>query len=177
MPVIRYFAYGSNMLSARLQGRCPSACACGIARVEGFELQFTKRSQDGSGKATIIAAGMPGARAYGVLFELDAADLTRLDQLEGVGRGYRREDAFEVVMGPEAQQLRVTTYIADLGWIDGSLRPYDWYLRLVLKGAQQHRLPPPYLEFLGATAAIADPTPDRKARIEALELLAQLGVP
>jgi hypothetical protein len=145
--------------------------------VEGFEIQFTKRSRDGSGKATIIAADLLGACVYGVVFEMDAADLDRLDRLEGAGRGYCREDAFEVVMGAEAQPLRVTTYIANPGWVDGHLRPYDWYLRLLLVGAQQHRLPAPYLDFLGATAAVADPVPDRKGRIEALELLAQLGVP
>jgi len=47
---ILYFAYGSNMLSARLQERAPSATAIAIGKISGHRLCWHKRSRDGSGK-------------------------------------------------------------------------------------------------------------------------------
>lgn len=47
---ILYFAYGSNMSSARLRARVPSCRPIGIAFLPGHELRFHKRSKDGSGK-------------------------------------------------------------------------------------------------------------------------------
>ena len=43
-----YFAYGSNMLTARLHKRCPSARILGTAVAPGLVLRFWKRSKDGS---------------------------------------------------------------------------------------------------------------------------------
>jgi len=37
-----YFAYGSNMLTARLQERCSSARPLGTAIARGFVLSFSK---------------------------------------------------------------------------------------------------------------------------------------
>ena len=57
------FAYGSNMPSARLRGRCPSARAIGIAELRGHELRWHKRSKDGSGKCDIVAVDTPNTAA------------------------------------------------------------------------------------------------------------------
>ena len=57
--VVKYFAYGSNMLARRLTdpSRAPSAVACGVAEVRGFVVRFHKIGRDGSGKCTLIDAG------------------------------------------------------------------------------------------------------------------------
>lgn len=89
------------MLPVRLLARFASARVVGIARANGFDLSFAKRSRDGSGKAMLATSERDRATVHGVLFDLDATDLGRLDGLEGVGSGYRRENAFEVVTLPE----------------------------------------------------------------------------
>ena len=49
-----YFADGSNMMTARLLGRCPSAKVVSLAHADGYKLAFSKLSVDTSGKATLI---------------------------------------------------------------------------------------------------------------------------
>jgi gamma-glutamylcyclotransferase len=175
MATIRYFAYGSNMLAARLFTRCASARVVGIARAKGFELSFAKRSRDGSGKAMLAPSNRDGAAVHGVLFDLDTTDLGKLDRLEGVGSGYRRDNEFEVTTEPDGVELVAATYSADPDYVDAALRPYDWYLALVVAGARQHAFPVSYIELLTAVPAIPDPWPDRPARQAALSLLEGSG--
>jgi hypothetical protein len=89
-----YFAYGSNMLPARLLGRCPSARAVGLGVARGWNLEFSKASKDGSGRATLVPA--PASAIPGVIFEIDLTEREKLDKHEGVGLGYRRDDTFAV---------------------------------------------------------------------------------
>lgn len=65
----------------------------------------------------------------------------------------------------------VETYIAREAKIDRSAKPYDWYLDLVVTGAELHALPKPYIDRLREVHAIPDPLPERPARREALKQL------
>ena len=76
-----YFAYGSNMLPARLLGRCPSAKAVGLGVARAWSLEFSKASKDGSGKATLVAA--PNSAIPGVIFEIDLAEREHLTSTRG----------------------------------------------------------------------------------------------
>lgn len=162
----RYFAYGSNMLGARLKARCASARVLSAAHAEGFDLAFDKRGQDGSGKATLLEA--PGRRVPGVLFHLDDADLEVLDWIEGRGYGYERRT---IPLQTAGQDREALTYIAPPDYRDARLRPFDWYLSLVLAGAHEQRLPAGWIARLAAEPAIPDPETARPRRLEALELL------
>jgi gamma-glutamylcyclotransferase len=174
MTLIPYFAYGSNMLLDRLKARCGSACLHGTASVPGYEIAFSKRSVDGSGKATLIAAASPSARVHGVVFSIIADDMEALDRFESAGRGYERRDGFVVEAAPGGERLAVSTYIAMPDFIDPALRPYDWYLGLVIEGAERAGLPTAYVEELQSTASIADPAPERATGLEARAILAAL---
>lgn len=173
MALTHYFAYGSNMLTQRLQSRCASAKARHVARADNWALTFSKKSRDGSGKATISAA--TGCRVFGVVFDLDDSELTELDRFEGPG--YDRKDNFPVHMAGSEQPLKVVTYIASPSCIDINLEPFDWYSCLVVVGARQHNLPPEYLLALEGTPSKIDPKTDRKSRREALELLGMKALP
>jgi gamma-glutamylcyclotransferase (GGCT)/AIG2-like uncharacterized protein YtfP len=172
MDSVAYFAYGSNMLLQRLQPRCKSARVSGVASVPGYRLAFSKRSKDGSGKATLVPD--PAARVYGVVFEIAAEDATELDRIEGRGKGYERIEDLAALTHPEGQPITVTAYIAHDGFLDASLQPYDWYRDLVVRGAEQHRLPDDYLATLRATRVLADPDLKRRTRVEAQAILAAL---
>lgn len=157
---IRYLAYGSNMLSARLRERAGSACPLGTALLDGWVLGFGKRGRDGSGKCTIAAAA--DRHVYGVVYEMTVADKARLDAVEGLGRGY---DERVLVL---ADYGATRCYVAAPAWIDASLRPFDWYRALVVAGARQHRLPAPYVARLEAAATLSDPDRARAGRHLAL---------
>src|SRR5450631_1314447 len=88
-PRVRYFAYGSNMLTARLRERAPSATAIGIGQLEGHALRWDKHSwRDGSGKCDAEFTGQRSDVVWGAVFELAPEDKPALDQAEGLGNGY-----------------------------------------------------------------------------------------
>ncbi|NHF73817.1 gamma-glutamylcyclotransferase family protein [Paracoccus xiamenensis] len=157
-----YFAYGSNMLAARLVARCPSARVIGRADVTGFRVAFDKIGQDGSGKATLVAGE---GVVPGVLYDLADADVNLLDQIEGLGRGY---DRVTLDLGDR----QAMAYLAPPQSRAAGMPPFDWYLALVLAGAREAGLPGDWIARLAAEPAIPDPEPDRPRRVEALALLA-----
>lgn len=73
MASVPYFAYGSNMLTERLQARCKSAKVRCVGSADGYRLAFSKKSQDGSGKATIRPDEASGV--YGIVFDIDETEL------------------------------------------------------------------------------------------------------
>lgn len=172
MATFTYFAYGSNMLLERLQKRCETASFLAVAVVHGNTLTFSKKSKDGSGKATIAKTGNDTA-LYGALFEIDLNDRPSLDGSEGPG--YDRKDEFVVRRVDNDEELTVTTYIAKRDLIEKNLMPYDWYKQLIVAGAWQAKVPDSYLAGLKAIENIPDPCPERTKRTEALAVLKESG--
>ncbi len=155
------------MLAERLQARCPSAKFAGLVFVCGHELQFSKRSKDCSGKATIVASKNCHEKLYGALFLIDKLELPHLDKAEGLG--YGRKDDFIVVKADKDEDIEVTTYFAKSGAISEQLKPYGWYKQLILWGAIQAELPSKYLIKL--VAIEADRDLDSQRNDKALNLL------
>lgn len=156
------FAYGSNMLAARLRERCPSAHAIGIAELPGHELRWHKRSNQKSGKCDIVACG--AGSVFGVLYEIANGEKRALDRAEGLGFGYE-EIEIEVLCGGErvmAKAYRATN-------TDPALRPFTWYRALVIAGAKEHGLPAPYIA--GLESVPADQDPDRARHDEHMALI------
>lgn len=164
-----YFAYGSNMLPARLAARCPSAQVIGRAMAPGWRVAFWKEGRDGSGKATLIAD--PGQAVPGMLYRIAAADLPALDRAEGAGAGYDRNDALAVEA--DGRRQVAVSYVAPHPRAD--LLPFDWYLALVVAGAELGGLPADHIAALRAQVCCADPMPDRPGRCEGLAALAAHG--
>jgi gamma-glutamylcyclotransferase len=148
------FAYGSNMLTTRLRDpkRCPSAKPLGVAELEGYELQWHKRSSDGSGKCDIVASASAEARVFGVLYQIAISEKPALDEAEGLGKGYKE---IEVEVVCNGQRMTAKAYQATN--TDSRLKPYNWYRTFVITGAKEHGLPSKYIEWLEQVAAKEDP--------------------
>lgn len=159
------FAYGSNMPTARLQARCPSARSIGVAELPGYELRWHKISRDGSGKCDIVQTDQEGASAFGVLYEIASGEKAGLDEAEGLGSGYD-ETEIEVRRGPD--RLTVKAYVATA--TDPTLKLYTWYRALVIAGAKEHGLPADYIARLESVPAIDDP--DRARHDRRMRLIA-----
>ena len=159
-----YFAYGSNLHPLRLAERTPSCRAIGPARLRGYALRFHKRSLadgDESGKCDAFATGSPDDVLHGAVYRIDLDDRPLLDAAEGNGRGYDR-----VVRQAEtsAGSMAVELYVAQAGWIDPALRPFDWYLELVVRGAAHHGLPIDYRREVERTRVKRDADARRSER-------------
>jgi len=167
-----YFAYGSNMLPARLLDRCPSARPIGVGIARDFSLKFSKASKDLSGKATLVAA--EGARVPGVIFEIDLAEQSELDRHEGLGSGYRRDDAMPIDDIARGGTVQTSSYLGTS--LDAHLKPFDWYLAIVIAGANHHGLDAAHIAALRATEFVEDTDLDRKTRVAAIEAMREHGI-
>ena len=170
MPRVDYFAYGSNMLEERLKRRVTTVAFRAIVALPCYRLRFRKRSEDCSGKCDIFHTRCSADVVHGVIFDLDDSQLEDLDCAEGRGSGYHRDKI--TLHLADGSQTDAWVYLADPGAIDEALIPYSWYYELVIRGAEQHRLPNDYIAGLRAVPFTADPKPDRKAKREAEAALA-----
>jgi gamma-glutamylcyclotransferase (GGCT)/AIG2-like uncharacterized protein YtfP len=91
------FAYGSNMAGSEMEAWCPRHRYLGPARLDGFRVEFRRRSiRWGGGAADIVPAA--GESVWGALYEVPDGELDRLDRKEGEGFAYRQR-AVEVEHG------------------------------------------------------------------------------
>ena len=171
MHTCLYFAYGSNLLSTRLTARCASARVVGVAMTEGWTVGFTKPGGDGSGKAGLVQRN--GAVHPGVVYELDAQEMPLLDQIEGVGHGYIRDDDFAVTMLDDGKPVSTATYVPQRH--DPALMPFDWYLALCIAGAAENRFDQQVLAAFQKTPYKPDIEDHRPARLAGVEALRAAG--
>ena len=156
------FAYGSNMLSARLRQRVPGALLIGTATLRAHALRWHKVAKDGSGKCDIVPAE-PGSVVHGVLYEIPAHEKQHLDRAEGLGFGYTEKD---ILVECKTGMLQATAYVAT--HFDVSILPFTWYRALVIAGAVEHGLPIAYVDGLRAIDAKLDVDAHRHAHHMAL---------
>lgn len=158
----RCFAYGSNMFTPKMRAAAPSAKFIAVGSVSRYVFRFNKESDDGSGKGNIVGTGDADDIVWGVIFNIDDRDRAALDASEG---GYDSKE-IDIVVGGQPQP--VLTYIARRDRRNDSLRPYTWYKAFVVRGAQEHNLPPDYIQALEVFDAVADRNAVRERRNAAL---------
>lgn len=159
---MHYFAYGSNMLHARLHQRVPSARPLGVARLVRYRLAWHKASTDGSGKCDVVPSHDVD-EVWGVLYAIDSDHKAALDRVEGVGDGY---DAVALTVEFDGASVEAEAYRATD--VDPALPPYGWYKALVVAGAREHGLPEDYVRTLDAIEAVRDTDETRRREHAAL---------
>ena len=112
-----------------------------------------------------------------MLYRVSKKELEILDAFEGAGkgRGYIRCDQFSVHLAENDKIVNTKTYLASCTKSD--LKPYDWYLALVIAGVFKHRLGDAHLKMLQRVPYLPDPNCMRRERCVALEVLAEAGFP
>jgi hypothetical protein len=155
-----YFAYGSNLSTARLRQRVPSGELVATAVLSGHRLVFHKIGRDGSAKCNAWPTGRLEDFVLGAVYRIAPREKQLLDAAEGLGRGYdiRKTE----VKPPGGGNIQVFLYAATA--IDPGRRPFSWYKEHVLRGMQEHSFPEDYLATVEAVAAIEDSDYTRTAR-------------
>ncbi len=154
-----YFSYGSNLSSKRLHKRVHSAIAHSIATLKGHNLKFHKVSKkDGSAKCDALETGNPNSIVHGVVYILSESDKPDLDKYEGLNHGYGQKEV--TVTLPDGSTIQAFTYYATV--IDPDLKPFDWYMEHVIRGAIEHGLPYEYIQKLASIDLINDTNLERK---------------
>ncbi len=129
------------MSVSRLQSRVTIEKDMGAAFLEGWQMVFSKRGRDGSGKANLVEN--LGAVTWGVLYLLKGSELDLLDRIE---IGYERMGVH--VRQRDGTMIEAVTYVSQE--LTNDPRPSREYKEYVLSGAREHDLPQDYLAYLEA---------------------------
>ena len=119
----RYFAYGSNLWSARMRERCPSARVIGTAVLVGWSGVYDKPGSDGTAKMN-IRPDRDGS-IHGAIYEIRPDEKPTLDAAE---------DGYDTVETPHGLAYAYSGEPA-------TAPPADWYAQLVEDGAREHGIP------------------------------------
>lgn len=157
-----YFAYGSNMCTARLARRVPSVRPVGAATLAGHTLAWHLRGNDDSGKCNVVASRSDTDVVHGVVFELDADRLEALHAAEGPAYAFL-ELPVTLANSGEDETVSAAIYRGHAEWLDDTLVPYDWYRDFVVTGARAHGLPDDWIAWLANASVNADPDIGRAA--------------
>jgi gamma-glutamylcyclotransferase (GGCT)/AIG2-like uncharacterized protein YtfP len=131
----------------QMQQRCPSARFLGVGRLKDHRLAITRKSRRRlCGTADVIAER--GSDVWGIVYEIDEADILLLDDFED---GYRRESMNVALDGLERPAW---IYIAEKESCPPP--PSAHYKQLMLEGARHWRLPSSYIAYLEQIEAVED---------------------
>ena len=163
---ISYFAFGSNLSTARLKHRLPHASLKDIAILNRHRLCFRKNLQGESGKCDLTFTGNREDLVYGVIYLMTQPEKQVLDCFETRGFGYidRRVEVIKV----DGEKIQAFTYFAD--GIDEMQAPFHWYKEHVLRGAREHNFPADYVQSISAILSIDDHNSNREQKELAIYL-------
>jgi gamma-glutamylcyclotransferase len=145
-----YFAYGSNMNWRQIRERCPSVRFVGTALLPDHKLAFTRKSiKRGCGVADAVPER--DKKIWGIVYDINALDIRKLDTAEGYWPGrlknsYFRRECMVLLDGDDQQSLAVFTYYGDPQ--PNPPLPNIEYKNLILSGARHWRLPAEYVQQL-----------------------------
>ena len=127
-----YFAYGSNMNQARMQGRDMRVKSVYAGWLDGFGLRFNKASRRDSKLACANMVWARSERIQGILYELESIEeIIKLDPHEGSPWRYSRE-LFNVQTSGAVQPAWI--YVANPAVLDDTVLPGRWYIEHLLAG-------------------------------------------
>ncbi|MCZ4273542.1 gamma-glutamylcyclotransferase family protein [Maritalea porphyrae] len=179
MSSFYYFAYGSNLLNARLQNRCASAKPVAIASVSGHAINYGMVADDdhgASGKMAMFRTENGNDQVHGVVYEMAISEAPVLDKFEGLDwdrpMKYTREPNL-LVETPTGEKLQTVTYMVEPH--PNPPHPYHWYWALCLSGAIENGLPLHHQEMLAQHPYMPDPHEVREGKLEAEMLLNKSG--
>ena len=134
MTVDYYFAYGSNMNSARVENRNMKFVSAQSGQLVDYQLAFNKRSTKYPGVAAANVIARPGSMTEGVLYQLtNPNQIEMMDPYEGYPIRYDRLELPIIVDGGVCDGW---VYTANSDHVQEGLRPAGWYLDHLLAGRQ-----------------------------------------
>lgn len=130
------FAYGSNLAEDQMDAWCPRYEYLGPARLEGFRLEFRRRSVRWKGGAADVVEA-EGEEVWGALYKLPDGEVERLDAKEYEGEAYRRR---EVEVEHDGELHVVHTYEVIVK-TTAEIEPAPAYAAAILRGMAERGLP------------------------------------
>ena len=138
-----YFTYGSNLVWTQMCNRCPSARFLCAAKLTDHRLAFTGKSIARNCGVADVIDGL-GSDVWGVVYQIDEADLGPLDHSEGYSPGrrrnaYKREKRRVLADGDSKSPLTVWIYFAYT--LRNPPLPSEAYKKLIVDGPDSGTFP------------------------------------
>ena len=143
--------------------RAPSAELVCVTKHPNHALTFHKRSNDGSSKCNMFNS--ESDLIYGAIYKLNPEHKDELDRFEG--KGYGCIDNL-ITLEHKDDEYTCFTYLAQQSHIASDLKPYHWYKKLVILGAQYLQFPDSYIASIEAVESIEDPDATRRKETDEL---------
>ena len=137
MPL--YFAFGSNMLTSRLEERVGKVVVLGKGQLDGWHFSLNKMGADGTAKANMQK--QMEERIHGVIFRLSEDQIKALDVYE---KGYER---IKVLVADQNGEPAVCSAYTSEQLIEDQL-PTKEYMDFLIGGATTHELPEKWIDKL-----------------------------
>jgi cation transport regulator ChaC len=139
----------------RMQRRTGPIRDASVAQLKDFRLVFNNTDTDGvETYANIMPT--PGGVVWGVVYRCAPAALAALDEYECVSDGCYSREVVEVQTAA-GEQLQAQVYVGGERFMVEGRRPSDWYLQIILSGANEHGLPEEYVREIELLANPAGP--------------------
>lgn len=162
------FSYGPNMLYSRISNRCSSVEVVDKLCIPGFKLNFNKMSRDDSGKANITKTDNKDDFMWGIIHRISWNDKPQLDKTEDLDYGYDLVSLNKLSITTNFNH-HIKSYISTDKKYHTKKKPYDWYMKLVIKGAEENDFPDEYINKLKNTES--KPDKDKKRKLKELSVL------
>ncbi len=134
-----YFAYGSNMNLEHMRRLCGWDFRLhDIAILEDFDL-------DADGRGYINIRPQAGKKVWGVVFEVGEKSIQALDDFEGVPDVFERKEV--EILTDSGEKLASWVYLEKPEFFGGR-EVNENYIRRVIAGAKENRLPEDWIKFL-----------------------------
>ena len=143
--------------------RVSSAELIGVAKHPSHTLTFHKKSNDDSSKCNMFKSET--GLIYGAIYKLKIEHKNDLDRFEGRGYGYIDN---QITVKHKEIEYTCFTYLAQQSHIVNNLKPYHWYKKLVILGAQYLEFPDSYILSIKAVESMEDPDSTRRKEKEIL---------
>ncbi|KAG5884656.1 hypothetical protein JTB14_005400 [Gonioctena quinquepunctata] len=150
---IMYFAFGSNLSTARMHVFNPNAVRVGIGKLDDYQVDFVAYSKIWKGYAATIVP-KKDAHVWGAIWEIKDEDLESLDKQEGVHANIyypinvdvRTSDG-EVVKCRCYRQVGSAEEVK-LEDLPAERKPTPAYVDTMVKGAEESGIPVEYINLL-----------------------------
>ena len=116
-----------------------------VAELKDYKLDFNYRSPSrDSGAANIMEES--GSSVFGLVFELDDEDYSKIKKKEGAPFFYKEIDV-EVVVDGEIKEVKTFKVVSEKE-ADSFVKPSEEYLGLIIESAKKYGFPEGYVSML-----------------------------
>jgi len=134
-----YFAYGSNLSSLKMNKWSMNVEFVTTARLDNWQFAMNKKGKDGCCRANIEEKD--DEHVWGVIYRIPEYKIEKLDEYEGLGKGYRAD--WLNVLGKNGESINAYVYIGKK--LKNNLPVHKWYSDFIISGAREHKLPLEYV--------------------------------